>query len=277
MINATRLQLYRSPCRSHLLQLGNTVSVVHWFALHDSQRMRPLRLRTFKYENRKKSISNDLTITAYVQCIFDVGSRKTPSFTCLCHVLWSSCFTYWPPCPPWLHMVSLCFICTYALKNGHDQLKWAQSRVRGLHLYPYTYLTLSTNELSIRSPNWLNNTSLTVAEYLDHCSVASIFSLVLLSVKHFSTDLRYKSERSLQAASEETVSPAIRYLLNLIKPSGIQPYLIQRPGCTTQSTPFSDALVLYHWNQHYQIPNMLWKGGGGVLPFSRKTHTEASG
>lgn len=154
-------------------------------------------------------------------------------------------------------------------------MKWTQSRDGGLHLCPYTYLTLSTNELSIQSPNWLNNTSLTVAEHLDHCSVASIFSLVLLSVKHFSTDLHYKSECSLQSTSEETVSPAIRYLLNLIKPSGIELYLIQRPGCTTQSTPMSDALVCYHWNQHYQIPNMLWKGG--MLPFSRKTHKEASG
>lgn len=148
------------------------------------------------------------------------------------------------------------------LKMDPIRMKWAQSSIKGLHLYPFTYLTLSTNELSIRSPNWLNNTSPSVAEYLDHCSVASDFSLVLLSVKHFSADLRYKSERSLQAASEETVSPAIRYLLSLIKPSGIRPYLIQRPGCTTQSTPLSDALVCYHWNQHYQIPNVLWKGGG---------------
>lgn len=157
------------------------------------------------------------------------------------------------------------------LKMDTIRMKWAQSSVRGLHLYPFTYLTLSTNELSIRSPNWLNNTSLTVAEYLDHCSVASDFSLVLLSVKHFSADLRYKSERSLQAASEETVSPAIRYLLSLIKPSGIQPYLIQRPGCTTQSTPLSDALVCYHWNQHYQIPNVLWKGGGCYLSVRKHT------
>lgn len=70
------------------------------------------------------------------------------------------------------------------------------------------------------------------------------------------------------------VSNAIRYSLDIIKPSGIHPqYLIPRPGCTAQSRPLSDALACYHWNQHYQIPNMLWKGGG-MLPFSRKTHYE---
>lgn len=208
---------------------------------------------------KQKEINlSDVTITAHVlPRILDVGMnvRKTPSFTCLCHVLWSSCFTYWPHCPPKLRMVSLCFVRTRVLKNGHDTDEMSAEQSQGA-----SSVSLYVSNIEHK---WAFDLIPKLAK--QHFSNSGWVPRSLLSGQRFflgAADLRYKSERSLQAASEETVSPAIRYLLSLIKPSGIQPYLIQRPGCTTQSTPLSDALVCYHWNQHYQIPNVLWKGGG---------------
>lgn len=149
----------------------------------------------------------------------------------------------------------LCFVRTRVLKNGPDTDEMSAEQSQGassVSLY-----------VSYIEHKWAFDLIPKLAK--QHFSNSGWVPRSLLSGQRFflgAADLRYKSERSLQAASEETVSPAIRYLLSLIKPSGIRPYLIQRPGCTTQSTPLSDALVCYNWNQHYQIPNVLWKGGG---------------